>query len=436
MKDKILNNFGLKIASLVLAFVVWLIVVNVNDPMITRTITGVPVALTNTAYVESLGMSCRVESGANTVSVTVSGHRSIVEPLTREMVHAEGDLTQIVSLDADPVMVPVSIQIGGVDSTNISAVPGNIEVVLEEMQSADFMVTPTAGDTRPYNTSYQVGSMTSYPDRITITGPASLIGIIDRVMASVDVSTLVSDTSVETNLEIYDKNGQAFTDVQMDSLRFSEEDGVVAVQVDLWTVVSGIGVRAETSGTPAEGFRIGDVTITPAEISVVGSESALRRLEKNGGTITIPAEMLDVTGLDADQDERISLTEVLPDGIRLAEGVAETAVVSIEIMALDSRTIEIPTGSIAQQGLAEGLALVFQREKIRVRLQGSGEAFSAIEAGDVAASIDLSGVSAGTQIEVPVTVTVDAENVVVEPVTAIVDIVEIENNTEETSSDE
>ena len=46
--------------------------------------------------------------------------------------------------------------------------------------------------------------------RITITGPASLIGIIDRVMASVDVSTLVSDTSVETNLEIYDKNGELF----------------------------------------------------------------------------------------------------------------------------------------------------------------------------------------------------------------------------------
>ena len=46
MKERILNNFSLKLISFLLAFFLWLLVVNVSNPMITGT-REVPVEIEN-----------------------------------------------------------------------------------------------------------------------------------------------------------------------------------------------------------------------------------------------------------------------------------------------------------------------------------------------------------------------------------------------------
>ena len=431
MKNKILNNFGLKISALVLAFIVWLAVVNINDPVITRTIMGVPVTLTNTAYVETLGLSCRMESGSSTVNVSMTGHRSVVEPLTKDQIRAVADLTQIVSMDADPIMVPVQVQTSTASLESISVTPGNIAVTLEEMQSADFMITPTAGDSKPYNTTYQVGTMTATPESVTITGPASLISIIDRVTAPVDVSTMTSDTNVEASLQIYDKNGQLFNDTQMGSLRFSAAQGSIAVHVDIWRIMSDIALRGRTSGTPASGYKVGDITVTPSVITIAGTEEALQAIEESGSMIALPPELIDVAGASEDIETRIDLTQILPAGTKLADNAAGTALVSVEILALDTRTFEIPTNTIKQLNLTEGLGVVFQRDKIKVRLQGSGEAFNALKVDDITASIDFSGMKAQSQIELPVMIDTGGVDAQVAEVTAVLDIAAIETSQEE-----
>lgn len=39
MKSKVMNNFGLKVISLVVAFIVWLVIINTTNPTITKTFT-------------------------------------------------------------------------------------------------------------------------------------------------------------------------------------------------------------------------------------------------------------------------------------------------------------------------------------------------------------------------------------------------------------
>ena len=48
MKKKLLSNWPLKIASLLFAFCLWLIVINVEDPTNTQTFTNVSVKFENT----------------------------------------------------------------------------------------------------------------------------------------------------------------------------------------------------------------------------------------------------------------------------------------------------------------------------------------------------------------------------------------------------
>lgn len=47
MKKGLMNNWGLKILSFLLAVMLWLIVVNIDDPVTTQTFNNIPVAVTN-----------------------------------------------------------------------------------------------------------------------------------------------------------------------------------------------------------------------------------------------------------------------------------------------------------------------------------------------------------------------------------------------------
>ena len=99
------NNILLKGVSVAVAVVVWLLVVNVDDPIITSNIAGVAVQVQNEAYIESGGKMSLIKEGENIISVEVKGKRSIVDKLTPEDLVATADLKQIVNMNTDPIMV-------------------------------------------------------------------------------------------------------------------------------------------------------------------------------------------------------------------------------------------------------------------------------------------------------------------------------------------
>ena len=437
MKTKLFNNIGLKVVSLILGFFVWLSVVNVNDPIITRTITNIPVAVANTSYVESLQMSCKVKDGFDTVSVVVTGHRSVVEPLTKDDIKAVADLTQIVSMESDPIMVPVSVSASKLTRESLSVSPGSIEISLEEMQNAEFVITATAGDTKPSNKRYKVGELTVSPESVIITGPSSLIQIIDRVTAPIDASQLVADTVVSSQLVIYDRNGAQFTDSQMESLKFSKIEGnTVNVGVDIWKVVSGITLKPVVGGTQETGYRVGEITVTPPVISVAGTDEALDALSKNDNILTIPADLLNVDGAKDDLSFRIELAQILPDDIQLADNANTVALVSVEILPLDSRTFEIPVTQIEQKNLADNLSVIFRIDKVRVRIQGEEEKLIKFTDNDIRLTLDFSEMKEGTYEDYEVVTGLpDGFSTVVEP-TVSFEIAKIVTSEEESGTAE
>ena len=78
MKKKILHNWVLKLASLLLAFVLWFLVVQIDDPSDSTTFYNVPVNLTNTELLEKENKVYEVLNGTDTIRVTVRAPRSVI----------------------------------------------------------------------------------------------------------------------------------------------------------------------------------------------------------------------------------------------------------------------------------------------------------------------------------------------------------------------
>ena len=405
IKNKIIKHPGLAVISLVLAFIIWFIITNYRNPVITRTITGVPVDVINASHVESMGLSYSIAPGFDTVSVTVRGNRSNVESLRASNITVEADLTQLISLDTSPVMVPLSVTIPGIPPENCVANPRNIGIELEERVSKDFVISASSGNTKPAN-GYEIGTMTVEPEKLTLRGPNTLIDRIDRITAMVDVSNKSRSGVYPCTIKVIDKNGEELDDAKMSSLSFSTDESAIRVDVAFYKVQSGVKVKVETSGEPAPGYQIGQIVTTPATISVVGDETVLQELAESGNSVTISAgsQAVDCTGAKEDFDVRVDIRDSLPEGLRLAEGITNVVMVSVHVLPYNSKLISLESQSIVKENLDSSLNCVFDVSKVDIKVQGTDQALSSLTAGSVQASVDLTGLSEGTHV-VPVKVT-------------------------------
>ena len=236
-KRKLTDNLSLKIMSVAIAIVVWLIVVNIDNPVGTNYYTITDVELINKEYVESsdtIGKMCMPEENQDSVKVAITASKKVRDRIRLSDITAVADLQQAVSLDTDPVMVPITVTClaSGVLPSDIKVTPQNLTVNLDEKETQEFVVNVSKGDTKP-GKDYEVGSLTASPEKIRITGPKTLVNKIDKVNATIALDGNTEDYTQEVNLTIYDKNQEALSESEMNSLRI-ENNAKVVVTAKLW----------------------------------------------------------------------------------------------------------------------------------------------------------------------------------------------------------
>ncbi len=404
MKNRTFGHPGLMIASLIIAFAIWLVIMNTSNPEVTHTFSNVAVNITNASYVESRQQMYAMIDGMRTISVTVHSNRKTVERLSSSSITASADLTQIVDFTS-PVYVPVTVSVPGVSVDDVTINPRMLEITLEDIETQEFVINPTTGGTTPAK-GYQVGKLSATPDKVKIRGPKSVVEKIDKVNAEVLATGLSKDQTLLAKVVIYDKNGDALSNSSRETLTIGDGTTTVKVRVALYTVVPDIPIVAETYGVPAPGYRAGEITVTPSTLRIVGDAETLEAFRENGNEIVIPssARDVDISGASEDQDISVDITNYLPEGISLAADTSETVVVNVKILQLNSKSVEIETKGILKLNLPKDYNAVFADSKLDIRVTGGDADLERITADDISASVDLRDVEPG-DLAVPVQIT-------------------------------
>ena len=405
-KRKITDNIPLKIMSVAVAVVVWLIVVNIDNPVGTNYYTLTNVELINKEYVESsdtIGKMCMPEEKQDSIRIAITTNKKIRDKIKVSDITATADLQQAVSLDTNPVMVPITVtcSVPGVTPNDIKVTPQNLSVNLDEKETQEFVVNVSRGDTKP-GKDYEVGSLTANPEKVRITGPKSLVNKIDKVNATISLDGNTQDFTQDVNLTIIDKNQEALSDSEMNSLRI-ENNAKVSVTARLWKIRQGVGISAGYVGSPASGYQVGTVTTVPDTISVAGSTEGLETLTQNDNTITIPADSIDISGESRDVERKISLKDLLPDDVKLTSDSSEDVWVTVSILPEGSREFTLSTKDIEVKNKPDDLQVTFETAQIEIRIKSDTEDLDDLNTEtDIKASIDLKGKEEGNY-KVPVT---------------------------------
>ena len=392
-KHRLTNNLGLKIIALFFSAFLWLIVVNVSNPIGSRPFSDIPVTIVNDDIIKSSGEVYQV-LGEDTVSVVVYANREVRQKLRTEDIVATADVAQ---MDTTTNLIPINITIpdysGDYDSA--VAVPRNIRIQREKSGSKVLALTAETGGTTPRD-GYTLGDITVDPANITITGPESALDKIDRAVARVDVSGKSKDEDIKADLILYDANGNELSQTQLDN-NLGEDGIIVSVEILKEKTVP---VEFGVTGTPAEGFRYTGCTSVPESIRICGKTEAINDVDE----IRVPASVIDISNADAPIERTVNITQYLPENVMLVDDNVGEIVVTAMVEQEGTRTIKMLVSSIRISNLADDLEVDYEPDaEIDLQFRGEEQALDLLDISN-AVSVDLSEYTDPGIYDVPVQV--------------------------------
>lgn len=407
----ITNNIGLKLLAGFFAVILWLVVVNIDDPKISQRFSAM-VVVENAEYLTSQGKYFEVLDDTNTIVFTVTAKRSYIEKLSNTDFKAVANMENAV-IDNEKRTGKVPIEVSALrygSLVTISKATQNLEISLDNLAQNQFIVGVETTGVVPDGCA--LGEVNVSPNLLKVSGPESVVSTIDHVTASIDVTNMTSDVVASVIPTLYDSNGNV-----IDKSELTLNMSTVTVSVRILDVKE-VSLILNVTGTPADGYAYMDMEYDPKTITIKGSSASLN----NVTAITIPENTLDISGARDDIVQIIDVAEYLPSGVTIVDKKEAKVKVTVHIAQLATKTVNIFPSSIRVLNLPEGYKLSFDSSVIRANISGIAENIAVLNANDIVVSIDAGQLTPGThQIEVALEL---EENLYHEPIYTTVTVTE------------
>ena len=384
LKMSLTNNIGLKFLAVLIALVLWLAIVNVNDPEKTITVSNIPISVTNESAITSRDMVYNVKS-EQYLNITVSGKRSIVSNLSAEDFRATASLKELSKVNSILVDVTAKNASLGRKITIVKQSAQTILVDVENLEEKDFtdLVVEYTGKVAD---GYVAGLSSMSTDEVTVKAPTSIIDKIKKVAVRCSLDGTNTNISKKCPVILYDKNNK---EIKSDEIELSDKKIRVNVNVLRAKQVPISTINKDELGKPADGYVVDDVILSSDSITVYGSEESLDSIE----SLDIQDD-IDVSDAKGDVTQNIDVTGKLPKGLSVSG--ESTITVKVLIKKLITRTFEYDASEVSLNDLSSDLDVQLVTKKVKVTLQGEEEVISQLTKDDMAISADLGKVKEGT----------------------------------------
>ncbi|MCR4673866.1 MAG: hypothetical protein K5675_02560 [Lachnospiraceae bacterium] len=423
MKNKLINifinNIGLKLLAILFAVILWLVVVNVDNPSQSKSFT-VTVQVTNEDVLLEQGKYYTIPDNANTVTFRVTARRSIMEQLTASDFVAVADLNNLENDSRIPVEITAQRYSG---SVTISGSTKYLTVEIGERMTTKYIISGVS--TGEPADGYTIDSVEVSPNVISISGPAEEVSNISSVVAYCDVSGMSTEITESVVPKVLDASGN-----EVDTTNLEISESTVNISVSFLNVKT-VPVELESTDSElADGAELEDVSISPSSIEIVGDSTVLN----NVSSIVIPTSVIDFSAISSDFETEVDVTSYLPDGVTIRSGTNAKVVVTITVAEQDTKSFNVPTGNITVSDLSDGLLSEFEDDTVSVKVTGDADLVAGLKASQIKGSIDASSITKEGEYTLNITFDLDDDLTVTD--TKVKLIVSSEEVTEEASADD
>ena len=400
------NNLGLKLLAVMFASVVWLAVVNIDDPKTTRTFTTT-VTVENNDYLTEIGKYYEIINNSNTVTFKVSGKRSYLERMSNIDFKATADLEMIENMSRVPIEITAQRYNGYV---TVASKINYLELNVEDLVSKPFMISvQTEGNVQD---KHALGETSVSPTLLRVSGPASLVDTVDKAVATVNVEGMFQDITDSVIPVLYDKDGN---EIDSRDLSFNIQNVMVSVRI---LATKEVTLNFQTTGTLPAGYEYLGIDYNPQTVTVKGLPAVLNTVN----SIIIPEEVLNLTDAVEDIRKEVDISSYLPSGVTLLDSKQTKISVTVKIEKHSRKKFQMPTANITVGSLGSRYDAKFLSDTVEVQLEGLSSELDELDASTLTGSIDVRGMLEGEHT-VSLQLNLDSKFTLVKNVTVTVDIV-------------
>lgn len=389
------SDSAIKVISIVVALILWMYVMNEQNPQVTYVVRDVPIRMEN---LDTDKFALKDSSQTFTVNVKVRGRRSLITNIKPNDIDAVVNLRgRIEGENLLPLSVNVPNNIELLDFSPKEIMVG-LDAIIEEQRPViiEIVGNPASG--------YTYQPATAKPSAVVIKGPRTMVNAVKKVVAEADAEGKSQSFSSILPLRILDGRGK-------DQKNVVFRPDVVEVTVPI-IPVSEVSVTPVVSGNPAEGFVIKNISVAPGTIAVTGPREVLNELS-SVNTVT-----LNIEGYARGLVKQLNV--VFPSGITALNESDKTVNVIVEIEKLESKTLRFRPGEISIRGLAAELqaTLPEQDREIAVTINGPQSVIDKLDKNMINLYADVSELNEGDyEVEIKAEVQTPYNIINIEPKT-------------------
>ena len=362
----VVHNWPLMLFSLVLSFAIWFLVEDVENPRIEATVpaedqAAIPVEVVNVPNGLIVG---EVEP----IRVFVEAREEDVDELRAADFSAVVDASQ--ARAGDIRSLPVTVTTERREVRVIRPEPRTVEVSVVATVSRELPVTVVITGELP--SGFRQGLEAVDPPFVEITGREELVESVDEIQATVSIAGLQNTQTFNVELVPRTADGSRVT------VTLSRNRARVTVPVEEALLTRQIAVLGGATGTPARGYTVTDVAVSPSPIEVTGPRDIVE------GLSAFVVEDADVSGAIAQVIESRDLE--LPAGV---SANVETVFITVTIEPQEGWRVlrVVPIFSDTPEGLELASGVYF----VEVRIAGLEPDLARLGLDDVTARVSLAG---------------------------------------------
>ena len=381
LATSIAGNISLVVLSAALALSLWLFVTDAENPTERQTFnSAVEIGFVNVPN----GLAV-ANASANTVRIEIEGPENDLRSLRPADFEAEANLG---GFEQGKQTVAVSVVSKKSDVRVVSTTPQQIDVTLENLRTKDVPVRVEL--VGALEEGFAAGERTASPETATVSGPQSLVELVDEAVAEVGVTGRSADfTEDRVSLSPRDLRGGEISRVAV-----SPATASVDVTVEQSEFSQQFTVSPRISGNPAAGYNVTGITIDPPLVTVTGSLAVLQSIDPLAGIATSEISISDARSTVVQQADLR-----LPPDSGVLGSIQVTVTVTITPIRGEVSFLVVPQ----VRNVGDGL-VVTPAASVVVTLAGDLPALQAITAESIIVGADAQGLGPGLYV-LPIQVT-------------------------------
>jgi YbbR domain-containing protein len=357
-------------ASLVLALILWGWVSTIEDPKRDRTFADLPIAT------KDLGEGLVITTQIPNVRVDIDGPKSEIDGVNAAAVMPYIDLGNI----DEPGQYTVDVDLEHIDGLwHTKLTPNKLTLTIEQQTSKDFpLTTEISGES---GSTRRIGDVRAATTTVTVTGAESQVAKVSKVVLPITIENQARDFVNSFTPVARDAAGNEVTGVTI-------SPDTVSATVPISSRGKQVAVIVQTAGQPADGYTVTSRVANPQTVTVDGPDDVIQNM------IAVNTRPVDIQDKTSTVQASVEIAD-LPADVTVIEPAGGEVAVQIGITQEGVRQ-ELAGQTITHVNLGPGLGVEIQPSEVTVVVNGSDEALSALQSGDITVQVDLEGLGPGT----------------------------------------